>query len=44
MKYTSQAAEKSTVKLTIEFSKEEWDNAVGDRSRIQKGQGSQSRS
>lgn len=28
MKYTSQAAEKSTVKLTITFSKEEWSGAI----------------
>ncbi|MGN0817727.1 MAG: trigger factor [Candidatus Coproplasma sp.] len=28
MKYTSQAAEKSTVKLTITFSKEEWNGAI----------------
>ncbi len=37
MKYTSQAAEKSTVKLTIEFSKEEWDNAVGEAYKRTRG-------
>ncbi len=30
MKYTSTAGEKSTVKLTIDFSKEEWDGAIAE--------------
>ena len=28
MKYTHQAGEKSTVKLTIDFSEEEWNDAI----------------
>ncbi len=51
MKYTQAAGEKSTVKLTITFSEEEWQDALNKsylkgqifRPRFQKRQSSQTR-
>ena len=37
MKYTTAAGEKSTVKLTIDFSKEEWDGAIAEAFKRTRG-------
>ena len=37
MKYTTAAGEKSTVKITIDFSKEEWENAISEAYKRTRG-------